>query len=68
MTHVLIMLGLLAASALLLLVAPLRACRSCARHRGRPCPRCGGSGRRFRLGAQIIHRGAVTARRSRRRS
>lgn len=67
MLNVLVALGLLAGYALLVLVFPVRACRSCGRYRGRPCPRCGGTGRRFRLGARLVHRGAVQARRQARR-
>jgi hypothetical protein len=65
MLSVLVVLGLLAGYALFTLASPMRACRACARHRGRPCPRCGGAGRRFRPGAQLVHRGAVTARKHR---
>ena len=61
MDHVLVILGLAAFWALFVLVSPTKACGSCARHRG-PCPRCGGSGRRFRLGARLVHRGVVQAR------
>ena len=67
MTHLLAVLALLGAYALFLLVSPMKACGSCQRHRGRPCPRCGGSGRRFRIGAQLVHRGAVKARKQARR-
>ena len=65
MTRLIVVLALLGLYALLVLVAPMRGCRACVRYRGRPCPRCGGTGRRFRLGAQLIHRGAVTARKHR---
>jgi hypothetical protein len=61
MTHLLVVLGLLAGYALFVLASPMKACGSCQRHRGHPCPRCGGTGRRFRLGARLIHRGAVKA-------
>jgi hypothetical protein len=61
MDRVLVVLALLGAYALFLLVSPMKACGSCQRHRGRPCPRCGGTGRRFRLGARLIHRGAAKA-------
>ena len=61
MTHALVVLGLLAGYALFVLVSPMKACGSCQGHRGRPCPRCAGTGRRFRLGARLIHRGAVKA-------
>jgi hypothetical protein len=62
MDHVLVILGLAATYAVFLLISPTMACGSCARHRG-PCPRCKGTGRRFRLGARLVHRGAVQARR-----
>jgi hypothetical protein len=58
--HVLIALGLAAGYALFLLAWPGKACGSCARHPGRLCPRCGGTGRRFRPGARLVHRGAAT--------
>jgi hypothetical protein len=58
--QVLAILGLAALYALFVLVSPTKACSSCARHRG-PCPRCKGTGRRFRLGARLVHRGAVRA-------
>jgi hypothetical protein len=57
--HVLIALGLVAGYALFLLARPDKACRSCQRYRGRPCRRCGGTGRRFRLGARPVRRGLV---------
>jgi hypothetical protein len=57
--HVLIALGLVAGYALFLLVRSDKTCQSCQRYRGRPCRRCGGTGRRFRLGARLVHRGAV---------
>jgi hypothetical protein len=63
MDHLLVVLGLAAAYALLLLVSPMKACGACARHPGRPCPRCQGTGRRFRIGARLVHRGMVKARR-----
>ena len=59
MIHVLIALGLVAGYALFLLARPGKACRSCQRYRGRPCRRCGGTGRRFRFGARLVHRGVV---------
>lgn len=60
MDHVLVVLGLTALYALFVLVSPDKACKACARSRG-PCPRCGGTGRRFRRGARFVHRGAVKA-------
>ena len=67
MIHVLIALGLAAGYALFLLIRPDKTCQSCARYRGRPCRRCGGTGRRFRLGARLVHRGAVQAHKQARR-
>lgn len=58
--HVLAAAVVAAAYALFLLLSPTRACRACARSRG-PCPRCKGTGRRFRPGASLVHRGAVQA-------
>jgi len=51
---------------LFLLARPTRTCRSCsgwgAKGRRRSyCTRCGGTGRRFRLGARLVHRGAAGA-------
>lgn len=66
MTHFLILLALVAAYGLFVLVSPMKACGACQRHRGRPCPRCGGTGRRFRIGARLVHRGAVKAHQQRR--
>lgn len=58
MGHVLVILGLAAAWVVFVYVSPTRACRSCARHRG-PCPRCRGTGRRFRVGAGLVRRATV---------
>jgi hypothetical protein len=66
MDQVLVILGLAAFYALIVLVSPTKACGSCARHRG-PCPRCKGTGRRFRPGARLVHRGAVRARKQARK-
>lgn len=63
MIQFLIVLGLVAAYGLFTLVSPTKACGACQRYRGRPCPRCKGTGRRFRIGARLVHRGAVKARR-----
>jgi DnaJ-class molecular chaperone len=65
-THILIVLALLAGYALFLLIRPMKACRSCsgwgAKGRRRSyCTRCSGTGRRFRLGASLVHRGAAAA-------
>lgn len=48
---------------LFLIVSPTTAC-SCTR---RPCPRCGGTGRRLRLGARLVHRGMVKGHKEARR-
>jgi hypothetical protein len=62
MDQVLAVLALAAAYALLVLVCPTKAC-GCA---GR-CHRCKGTGRRFRLGARLVHHGAVKAHKEARR-
>ena len=66
MTHVLLALAGLAGYALFLLVKPEKTCRSCsgwgARGRRRSaCARCGGTGKRFRPGARLVHWGAAAA-------
>ena len=66
MIHVLVILGLLAGYAVFLIARPDKQCRSCggwgAKGRRRSaCPRCHGTGRRFRLGARLVHRGAAQA-------
>ena len=58
MDHVLIALAVLAGWALFVYVRPTKACGSCAGREG-PCPRCRGTGRRFRVGARLVRRGAV---------
>jgi DnaJ-class molecular chaperone len=63
-TQVLLILALAAGYAVFLLIRPTRTCRSCggwgAKGRRRAaCHRCGGTGRRFRLGARLVHRGAA---------
>jgi DnaJ-class molecular chaperone len=68
-THVLIVLALIAGYAVFLLIRPTRACRRCsgwgARNKRRGhrsyCARCKGTGRTFRLGSRIVHRGAAEA-------
>ena len=72
MTQVLLVLGVTAGYALFLLVRPEKTCRSCrgwgAKGRRRSyCTRCGGTGKRFRLGARLVHRGAAEAYRYARR-
>ncbi len=50
----------------LCLVSPERNCRWCrgaglkSVRRMKFCRHCGGSGKRFRLGAQLLHRGATS--------
>lgn len=66
MTQVLLVLGATAGYALFLLMRPTKTCRSCsgwgAKGRRRSyCTRCGGTGKRFRLGARLVHRGAAEA-------
>lgn len=51
MDHVLVVLALAGAYALFLLVFPTRRCRCAGR-----CPRCMGTGRRFRLGAPQVRK------------
>jgi DnaJ-class molecular chaperone len=65
-TQILIALGALAGYAVFLLVKPEKTCRSCrgwgAKGRRRSyCTRCGGTGKRFRLGARLVHRAAAEA-------
>jgi hypothetical protein len=66
MDHVLIILGLLALWVLFVLASPTKACDACASHRG-PCPPCNGTGRRFRFGARLVHRGMVKGHKEARR-
>ena len=66
MTQVLLALGAAAGYGVFLLVKPEKTCRSCrgwgARGRRRSaCARCGGTGKRFRLGARLVHWGAAAA-------
>ena len=60
MVHFLIALAIVAGLILFVLVSPAKPCRSCAGHSG-PCPRCGGTGRRFRTGARLVRRVIVQA-------
>ncbi|HZR53621.1 MAG TPA: hypothetical protein VFB06_29455 [Streptosporangiaceae bacterium] len=62
MDHVLIVLVLVTAYGLFVLVFPDRPCRCAGR-----CRRCKGTGRRFRLGARLVHRGVVKGYREARR-
>jgi DnaJ-class molecular chaperone len=64
--HVLIVTAAIAGYAVFLLIKPEKRCRKCggwgARGKRRAyCPRCQGTGKRFRLGARLVHRGAATA-------
>ena len=66
MTQVLIVLALIAGYAVFLLVRPDKTCRACsgwgARGRRRSaCTRCGATGKRFRVGARLVHWGAAAA-------
>lgn len=66
MIHVLQALAALTAWAGFLLIRPHKPCRRCrgwgVRGRRRnQCPRCGGTGYRFRTGARLVHRAAATA-------
>lgn len=66
MIHALVILALLAGWALSLLVKPAKQCRSCrgwgAKGRRRSaCAKCGGTGKRFRVGARLVHHGAAEA-------
>ena len=65
MDHVLVILGLAVLYTLFVLISPDKPCTSCTRRRS-PCPRCKGTGRRFRLGARLVHRGAARAHKRRR--
>jgi hypothetical protein len=66
-----VLLGLAAVTAygLFMLALPKMGCRKCSasgsrKRRGRArsaCARCGGTGRQFRPGAQLVHSGAVLA-------
>lgn len=66
MTHVLIAAAAIAGYAGFLLIRPDKPCRSCAGwgakgRRRAACPRCRGTGKRFRFGARFVHRAAVEA-------
>ena len=73
MTTILIALAVTAGYVLFTLASPATRCRKCRgwgnkeqrwRRRG-PCPRCGGTGIRFRPGAPLIHRAISRYRRHR---
>lgn len=64
MGQVLIVTALIAGYAVFLLVKPEKTCRRCggwgARGKRRSyCTRCQGTGKRFRIGARLVHRAAV---------
>lgn len=66
MIHLLVILIALSGYAVFLLVRPDKQCRSCqgwgAKGRRRAaCVRCGGTGKRFRIGARLVHHGAEQA-------
>jgi hypothetical protein len=65
LTHVLVVLGVLAVIAAFVLISPTRVCARChgqrmtkSRWNGRliPCPRCKAQGVSYRRGAVIVHR------------
>ena len=72
MTHLLMSLAIVAGYALFVLVRPTGACRKCSgwgSRRGRrrkvsACGRCSATGKTFRPGARLVHRGAALAIRS----
>jgi hypothetical protein len=55
--HVLVVLALVVIWGLFLLVFPTKACRCAGR-----CPRCKGTGRRFRLGARHMRKALLALR------
>jgi hypothetical protein len=68
MHHVLVTLGVIGAYCLFVLAVPRKRCRRCngwgarqKRRRPAACGRCKGTGRTFRPGARLVHKGAVTA-------
>ena len=72
MALILLILAAATGYVLFILASPAGACRKCRgwgirsrRRRRRTCPRCGGTGIRFRPGAPLIHRALSTARRAR---
>jgi DnaJ-class molecular chaperone len=68
-THLLVFLAIAAGYALFVLVRPAGSCRKCSgwgaragrRRKVSACGRCGGTGRTFRPGARLVHRGAAAA-------
>jgi hypothetical protein len=61
MDHVLMVIALAAAWVVFVLAVPMKACGKCAGSRG-PCPRCKGTGRRFRLGARYVRKALLALR------
>lgn len=68
MTHLLMFLAVVAGYGLFVLVSPTGACRKCSgwgsrkRHRKvSACGRCKATGKTFRPGARLVHRGAALA-------
>lgn len=61
MDHVLAVLALAVAWVVFVYVRPTKACRKCAGKRG-PCPKCRGTGRRFRVGASMVRRALLALR------
>ena len=68
LAHLLVVLLILAGYLAFALVKPDKACRRCGgwcqkakRRRNKACPRCKGTGRHFRLGAPLVHRGKSMA-------
>lgn len=51
--------------ALFVLIRPAKDCGKCSgwgmKGRGKPCPRCDGTGKRFRFLARAVHKGVVLA-------
>jgi len=71
LTHVLIAIAVVIGWALFVLISPITRCHRCdgkrivraaITHRIRVCPRCRGSRRQYRLGAQLVHQLASPAR------
>jgi len=63
MDHVLVVLAVIVIWLLFVTFSPTRACSACAGHRG-PCPRCKGTGLRFRLGARTVRRALFALRKA----
>lgn len=69
MTHLLMLLAAVAGYGLFVLVSPTGSCRKCSgwgartgrRRKVSACGRCQATGRTFRPGARLVHRGAALA-------